>query len=164
MPRVKAMKTKRILLSILFPERCACCGRVIPPSAGCCPSCLEKLPVIEPPLCPFCGAGTEDCTCGRHRRHFDRCASPFYYEDPVKEGILLFKEYGSAESAAFFAERMAEVFLREWGSPYLDWDYSDPERAVVGVALHAFEWLFVRVAPIILAGALLGLFLTRRQA
>ncbi len=72
------------------------------------------------PLCPFCGAGTEDCTCGRHRRHFDRCASPFYYEDPVKEGILLFKEYGSAESAAFFAERMAEVFLREWGSPYLD--------------------------------------------
>ena len=120
MPRVKAMKTKRILLSILFPERCACCGRVIPPSAGCCPSCLEKLPVIEPPLCPFCGAGTEDCTCGRHRRHFDRCASPFYYEDPVKEGILLFKEYGSAESAAFFAERMAEVFLREWGSPYLD--------------------------------------------
>ena len=29
MPRVKAMKTKRILLSILFPERCACCGRVL---------------------------------------------------------------------------------------------------------------------------------------
>ena len=54
--------------------------------------------------------------------------------------------------------------LLGWGSPYLDWDYSDPERAVVGVALHAFEWLFVRVAPIILAGALLGLFLTRRQA
>ena len=50
--------------------------------------------------------------------------------------------------------------LLGWGSPYLDWDYSDPERAVVGVALHAFEWMFVRAAPIILAGALLGLFLT----
>ena len=54
--------------------------------------------------------------------------------------------------------------LLGWGSPYLDWDYSDPERAVVGVALHAFEWLFVRAAPIILAGSLLGLFLTRRRA
>ena len=30
------------------------------------------------------------------------------------------------------------------GSPYLGWDYSDPELAVVGVILHAFEWLFVR--------------------
>ena len=54
--------------------------------------------------------------------------------------------------------------LLGWGSPYLDWDYSDPERAVVGVAFHAFEWLFVRAAPIILAGSLLGLFLTRRRA
>ena len=54
--------------------------------------------------------------------------------------------------------------LLGWGSPYLDWDYSDPERAVVGVALHAFEWLFVRAAPIILAGSLLGLFLTWRRA
>ncbi|MCI7619870.1 MAG: helix-turn-helix domain-containing protein, partial [Firmicutes bacterium] len=33
-------------------------------------------------------------------------------------------------------------------SPYLGWDYSDPETAVVGVAFHAFEWLFVRLAPI----------------
>ena len=35
-------------------------------------------------------------------------------------------------------------------SPYLEWDYSNPEYAVVGVLFHAFEWLFVRFAPIIL--------------
>ena len=33
------------------------------------------------------------------------------------------------------------------GSPYLAWDYSDPETAVLGVAFHSLEWLFVRVAP-----------------
>ncbi len=32
-----------------------------------------------------------------------------------------------------------------WSSPYLGWDYSDPETAVLGVAFHSFEWLFVRV-------------------
>ena len=32
-------------------------------------------------------------------------------------------------------------------SPYLGWDYSAPETAVMGVALHAFEWGFVRLAP-----------------
>ena len=48
-------------------------------------------------------------------------------------------------------------------SPYLDWDYSDPETAVVGVAFHAFEWLFVRLAPIIFIGAIVGIFLTRKK-
>ena len=49
------------------------------------------------------------------------------------------------------------------GSPYLSWDYSNPETAVLGVAFHSFEWLFVRVAPIILVGAIAGVFLTRKK-
>ena len=48
-------------------------------------------------------------------------------------------------------------------SPYLGWDYSDPETAVLGVAFHAFEWLFVRLAPIIFIGAVVGVFLTRKK-
>lgn len=50
------------------------------------------------------------------------------------------------------------------GSPYLGWDYSDPETAVLGVAVHAFEWLFVRLAPVVLIGAIVGVFLTRKKA
>lgn len=48
-------------------------------------------------------------------------------------------------------------------SPYLGWDYSDPETAILGVAVHSFEWLFIRVAPIILIGAIVGVFLTRKK-
>jgi len=48
-------------------------------------------------------------------------------------------------------------------SPYLGWDYSDPETAVVGVAMHAFEWLFVRFAPLLLVGAIAGIILTRKK-
>lgn len=48
-------------------------------------------------------------------------------------------------------------------SPYLGWDYHDPETAVVGVAFHAFEWVFIRLAPILLIGAIVGIFLTRRN-
>ncbi len=51
-----------------------------------------------------------------------------------------------------------------WESPYLSWDYGDPETAVLGVALHAFEWLFVRAAPMILIGAALGTVLTRKKS
>ena len=48
-------------------------------------------------------------------------------------------------------------------SPYLGWDYSDPETAVLGVAFHSFEWLFVRIAPIIFIIAIIGIFLTRKK-
>ena len=49
-------------------------------------------------------------------------------------------------------------------SPYLGWDYSAPETAVMGVAIHAFEWAFVRLAPFALIAALAGVFLTRKKA
>ncbi len=55
------------------------------------------------------------------------------------------------------------VFLTVSGSPYLGWDYSDPETAVVGVAVHAFEWIYVRVAPLILIGAIVGILMTRKK-
>ena len=48
-------------------------------------------------------------------------------------------------------------------SPYLGWDYSDPETAVLGVAFHSFEWLFVRVAPILFIAAIVGIVLTFKK-
>lgn len=49
-------------------------------------------------------------------------------------------------------------------SPYLGWNYSDPETAVAGAAFHAFEWLFVRLAPILLISTVFGIVLTRNKA
>lgn len=56
----------------------------------------------------------------------------------------------------------AALFLLH--SPYLSWDYGHPETAVIGVAVHAFEWLFVRTAPLVLMGSIVGACLTRRSA
>lgn len=44
---------------------------------------------------------------------------------------------------------------------YLEWDFNDPETAVVGTFFHAFEWLFVRLAPIAFIGAIVGMMATR---
>ena len=56
------------------------------------------------------------------------------------------------------------AFLIIANSPYLGWDYSDPELAVAGVAFHAFEWLFVRLSPIVLIAAVVWIYLTRKKA
>ncbi len=55
------------------------------------------------------------------------------------------------------------VILLVLESPYLGWDYSNPETAILGVVVHSFEWLFIRVAPAILIGAMIGIFLTREK-
>lgn len=56
------------------------------------------------------------------------------------------------------------VVLYFWKSPYLAWDYADPETAVLGVAFHSLEWLFVRVAPLVFVGAIVGIVLTREKS
>ena len=60
---------------------------------------------------------------------------------------------------------IAAIFAVLWRleSPYLGWDYSDPETAVLGVAVHSLEWLFVRAAPLTLIGAVIGIFWTRKK-
>lgn len=49
------------------------------------------------------------------------------------------------------------ISLFKLKSPYFGWDYSSPETAVMGVAFHTFEWLFVRLAPIVLVVSIFGI-------
>lgn len=49
-------------------------------------------------------------------------------------------------------------------SSYLGWDYHEPEIAVAGALLHAFEWLFIRIAPLAFIGSIIGVCLTRKKA
>ena len=64
-----------------------------------------------------------------------------------------------------FGVGMALLFavLVLWKSPYLRWNYADPETAVFGAAFHAAEYVFVRALPFLLAGAAAGAWLTRKN-
>lgn len=68
----------------------------------------------------------------------------------------LFIALGAATAVLF-------AVLLALGSPYLGWDYSDPETAVAGTIFHAVEWQFVRLAPLLLTGAVVGIVLTRKK-
>ena len=50
------------------------------------------------------------------------------------------------------------------GDAYMDWNYNDPETAVMSTMLHAFEWVFVRIAPFVFTGAVVGAVLTRKRS
>lgn len=70
---------------------------------------------------------------------------------------LLFLSFG-----VFIGIIFAVLLL--WNSPYLGWEYQNPETAVVGVGFHTLEWLFARTAPFLLVGAIVGAVLTRKKA
>ena len=42
------------------------------------------------------------------------------------------------------------ILLYFIGSSYLYWDYSNSELVIVGTLLHGFEFIFVRIASIML--------------
>lgn len=55
------------------------------------------------------------------------------------------------------------VALVAMKSPYLLWNYSDPELAAAGTILHGFEFVFVRLAPFALLAAIIGIVMTLRK-
>ena len=55
------------------------------------------------------------------------------------------------------------IIIGTAGSPYLNWDFGNPEIAVTGTVLHAFEWIFVRIAPFALIATIVGAVLTRKR-
>lgn len=65
----------------------------------------------------------------------------------------------------FICVLIAAVFaaLAAMKSPYLLWDYSDPELAAAATILHGFEFVFVRLVPIAFLAAVVGIVLTGRR-
>lgn len=46
---------------------------------------------------------------------------------------------------------------------YLEWNYNNPELAVVGTILHRCEFVFVRFAPIVFAVCTIGIVITCKK-
>lgn len=57
------------------------------------------------------------------------------------------------------------ILLAVLVSPYQSWDYSDPEWSVIGTICHSFEWVFFKVAPIVVMviTLILGTILIKRN-
>lgn len=48
-------------------------------------------------------------------------------------------------------------------SDYLEWDFNNPELAVVGTLLHGFEFVFVRIAPFAFIASVIGIVFTYKR-
>ena len=55
------------------------------------------------------------------------------------------------------------VLLALLGSPYLTWDYGNPEWSVIGTLWHSFEWIFFRIAPLLIIIITVIIFFIKRE-
>lgn len=96
------MKWTEALLDLLYPPRCAWCGKV--GVKGACEPCTRTLPRRERALREGPPAG--------------RCASPLRYDGAVREGMLRFKFHGAQQSAGVFGEIMAQCAAEEYAGAF----------------------------------------------
>lgn len=96
-----ALKALRHVIDLIYPERCACCGKE---GETLCNDCKGKINFVDPLLsCSLCGRFLgESNICGEcieRERNYERGYFLFYYEGPVREAIHSLKFHGKRSLA-----------------------------------------------------------------
>ncbi len=100
------------ILDLVFPPRCAGCGR---PGGSWCPACAAALP-ITPPVCsrrgiPW-GDGERCPRCREDPLQLDGVRSCYAYRGPIRRALHRLKFHGRYRTAQALAPLMAEGWRR----------------------------------------------------
>ena len=99
------MTLRESVLNLLFPAKCPFCGRV-EDRPGICPACQAALPRVPE------GEQEQTLSAGV------RCASPLYYENCARDGILRFKFHGASSAAEEFGPWIAACAAQHFSGEF----------------------------------------------
>ena len=93
------MSRKDRIIDFFFPPRCAFCGAILEESGdGVCSACRKALP----------RAAETERKCDFVRAY----TAPFYYEEPVRQGMLAYKFRNAPSRGKVFGRMIGEDLLR----------------------------------------------------
>ena len=95
-------------VSLIYPSRCALCGRAVPMGNDVCPECADSCERIPLPVCTGCGQTESGCECGA-KTPYAAVVAPFYYSGAVAACISRFKFNGKTYIADFLGEQMSKA-------------------------------------------------------
>lgn len=90
------------ILSLLFPPRCAFCGKS--GVRGVCPECEKSLPYCKTPL--------------HERPEIGACLAPLKYEGAVREALLRYKFHGGQSCCTGFGDLLAQAAAEHFGGQF----------------------------------------------
>ncbi len=112
--------------SVVFPAPCRLCEEPLNTATRIpvCPTCLDSFQILEGQGCGRCGRPFPSALaavslpplchlCRRRVYAFDLARSYAAYDEVMARAITLFKNQGVTPLGAFFAERLAALWLRE---------------------------------------------------
>jgi ComF family protein len=108
------------LAGVLFPPRCALCGRELDTLGVLCPECERALPELEGPRCARCGEPVDDeridlcIACGTKVQAIDRALFLGPYDGAWGDLVRMLKFDREVAVARYLGRRMADE-LREEG-------------------------------------------------
>ena len=98
---------RTVLLDLLFPPRCAFCGRLLESSGDMCASCERDLPYRK-----------EGEILSNIGEEGFLCATALYYEDMVREGVRALKFGRKSWRAGVFARYIAQTAAEQLGGRF----------------------------------------------
>lgn len=108
-----------VMLGVLWPARCAACGRPVPEGISFCPGCARDLLPLGA-CCPGCampqepGTGARCRGCLRDPLPFFEAAAALAYGGSLTQAILRFKHGGHRHLAAPLARYLFPVIAQPW--------------------------------------------------
>ena len=97
------------LLSLIFPNKCFLCGKVLEGERWLCEACEGQLPYTADELCSGCGKRYAECMCGEIADSLSGAAAPLYYTGGTARGIHRFKYDGRRYYGKYLAALMADA-------------------------------------------------------
>ena len=113
------------LLSLLYPNICPFCGRVLVTEnkGRICERCQFRLPYIYEPRCKKCGQPLEKETqeycwdCEHHKHYYEKGVAVWGHHPDVSHAIYQFKYHNRRIYSRFFAKEMVksyEFYFYQW--------------------------------------------------
>ena len=102
------MNLFKIVLAVLFPNKCLGCGEILNEGEFLCEYCHAMIErTAKDKLCLKCGLPKKKCDCSKYIFRFDRTVAPFYYNGIAKRIMYRFKFRHKEYASLFFAQQMA---------------------------------------------------------
>lgn len=110
-----------ILKKIIYPQRCAYCGKVVSADELMCDECCDNLPRIAGEICVRCGREKVQCSCKKAEKFYSGIVAPFYFSGNVRKGVHAFKFRNCPDNAEAYANEMSDTVKKRYS--HIRFDY-----------------------------------------
>ncbi len=108
------------LVTLFYPNRCICCGKIISQEFFC-KNCENLVMPISVRTCKECGLPFKDCGCDWNFYYFKEIVTCFENADDAKASFYGFKFRGNYSASDYFVSEMAKRIKSRCA--YVDFDY-----------------------------------------